>query len=1232
MPIKSAFRRSLLNSQPIVKTISGIVSTPYRPDDGYTGVNCGFTELIERQDGIEIERSSVEFSDAVPIDSSKEIDSIHNISRKKPEIIFAMQPSVEISKQENEYRRFSTIIEESDYRQFYSDVLNSNNPSLSQEVLNRFRKSEEEIKKIESFLDELSNLIESKDKLYKDISFAKNKNKINNIAGSFRKNYYKTYSEDPQGNNIDLSSSLLGFENFSKVTNSSILYSLCLLAALPGMTILETGAGNASVASYKKMDAIKIKQDEVNDLLQYIAIASKITDSLNFLEIQKRLPDDKISRLILLAEAFSYELTTTKGLNSINRSNIFDLIKEELGTVNTSLLESSTSNSIVQKLVNNNVATLEPEQNEISSTVRLQGFVQSLIEPKIKDSTFDFSKLSAIVDDNTGKLNSYIELIKKIRLLEEDNFFSSQNLISLVCSGILNALGNWDNKNSLIKNDAQFALLCAVAKDTRDEAIKSRRLIFKEIFGVNDEQVSDYDASLLRDKILKPSKLEDFSVQEEVVNISTDIGTSKAIINFFGINEKKIKDFGSDFFTSEKLFDVSFHDDYKNRKKDTAEEHRRILTEQSLKISNVLNSETTATAKASLNASKLNGTSLLPQGINAYYRIRNSIDESRIEASDVYGERIIYVDVSNLKTKFSKIKLDSFALASYSKQNSSFNNSTYPTSQKSISGLLESIFRAEFFASSPNTFDTLAYEFEINDDSVKEILKDNDGFSSIKKEMSSLYSSIYDNLSYRPGMKTKNFKLSDDKIKFFVFELFMSVLSMMSAPSVVLDKMTVSNPVMANIDVGILETTVQVGYEKEVVDSFKVRINKRTIANEISDLKKLARRKGQESNISNGLITKLKDVSTAIGTCSQSSDLVANRVSQLQAISQVYSNSIGDFLKIASKKDVYATINNISGESNIFSNLNKEIISAKKLARFKIMSQPISLNVMNRINRVHSYYADMFEETLKDNNASVLAVGIPCSSIEFLRTGIKKEYLEINVSKRNTLYPGSTIKDTVVRFCPYVTVIPQISKSNNLLSIAHEFLYLCYENGEWIPKNILNTVKFVMKMTGLGYADSKIILINHIFDAMAKYHVYNKSGIYVDDLLYNHEYIKISYEGKKFFDLLTSDQKSYVLGALNINDVLEDAGDGYYLKKFSQLGMNAIDKTDQPTHRLLNSIMFDSMFCAESIKKSIFSSQPFERIYCLCLADSDLLDFDDGIKNRNNSIEEVSVTTKLVSN
>jgi hypothetical protein len=167
----------------------------------------------------------------------------------------------------------------------------------------------------------------------------------------------------------------------------------------------------------------------------------------------------------------------------------------------------------------------------------------------------------------------------------------------------------------------------------------------------------------------------------------------------------------------------------------------------------------------------------------------------------------------------------------------------------------------------------------------------------------------------------------------------------------------------------------------------------------------------------------------------------------------------------------------------------------------------------------------------------------------------------------------------------------------------------------------------------LDIGNSKVIIFNHIFDAIAKYHIYNKTGIFIDDLLYNKQSVRISKEGKAFFDSVNSRNRVKALGALDVNEILEDKGDGYYLRKFSELGKNTIDKTDQPTHRLLNLILSDSCFTVESLKRCILSSQPFERIYCIGLSDEDLGDFRDRSRStsRNNYIEEFSATINLVS-
>jgi hypothetical protein len=1221
MPINKAFNRSILNSQPIAKTINGIVSTPYNPDDGYVGTNTGFSELIERQSGIEIERSADDMSDVSTLDDAG-YDSVHNISQKKPEIVLLVQPAIGIFEEENLYRKFSSKIEESDYVNVYKDILSSRNKRVYPDIANRINVSIENITKIKYFLHELSFLTSERNKLYKTLSLLRNKKSINTMTTSLRREYKSSYSEDPQGTNIDYTSTLLGFQNYSKVNNSSILYSLSLLSALPGFVTLETGLGTSTQANvYDSFDAFKIKRDEVSDLLELLASQQLITGKLSFLTVQKKLPEHIPSRIAILAEALSYELRTTKALRSINRQSIFEVINNDIGIITKSLIEtvapSSNISGLADIFINNNIGFFEIDKRN-----NIEGFFNEFIGKKIKDLTFNFSNSTSKINTNKNVLNSYVELIKKIRLSPEDDFLSSQNLISRACDSIVDALFGWTpHKKNLFINDAQFALLVGLAKRNNLSALETKRILFETAFNQSVETPNSNNMSSLRNKILIPTKISDLSVDRQKYYdngnpTTSNIGTSKAIVKILKLkqnNQLNSLTVPTSDNSINDLFDISTAASTSERPVvKTKEEYRKILQSQSILKSNMMSID--LGARTSLDASNAYGTSLLESEIDRFYRLKDIVFDTKRDPLNEYNENIDFLDKSALKNTFESIKLNNFDVQSFINSESNQN-----VLRRNLSELLRTSLESQSSQSAgPNILD---FTTEFNDIKIEDIFKDSEEFPSIIRAMRS-YCNIINDLGIN-GRLTNNYKLNNEKIKFLVFELFMSILSLFDSTSVRITRRLeehASNsgkppypPPSGTISFTVLNAS----------------INRLGLLQELSDLQTLAKVRGREIDISTKMLSRLRKVTTSIGYCSAASDLVASRIYQIEAISKVYFSSIEEFIKNASKS-VYKEIANSSNKI-IFNNLNNEIMMAKKIACFKAISKPISLNVMNRIERTYFDYSNTFEDELFKNKTSIVAVGLSNGTIESLRDTTKKEYVEIKISKRNPLYSDKNINDTILRYCPYVMAIPQISKATNILSIINDFLYLCYENGEWTPKSVGNTVKFIMKKTGLNYGSSKIILVNHAIDALSKIHIYSKLGIDLDDLLYKPEFLTVSKQGKEFFEKNIVGLIPSILGNLTVSDIFEKKDDTYRLKKFSELGVDLIDRTDVPTYRLLSSVLLDSLFTAESIEKRIFSNGAFERVYCACLSQEDLSDFKDGTA-RNTFIEEISTTITLVSN
>ena len=1308
MPINSAFKRSLLNSQPIVKKNDGIVSTSHDPDDGYAGVNCGFVELIEKQEKDEIE--------SVSTTETEYFDSNYNIGGKKPEIILTLQPSAVVPTEENDYKRLISIIEELDYKDSFLNIVKNSSSNTIEKIVNRINEVNNQIEEIGSSLDELANLVESRDRYFMSLQLIKNKENLNKLTAEYRKKHYNKYSEDPYGKNIDISSTLLGFEDFENLSNTTLVYMLCILSTLPGTAILETGAyADENLTRYQKLHAIKIKRDEVSDYLQSMSETEYILSLHGFMKMSKILPNDKIQRLSMLAEAMSYEFKTTRGLKANNRNNIFDILKNDVGHPDDdlSLYNQKEGSSIRSMMVNNSITILEPDEKEINSTVRINGLVQSLIDPKIKDATFDFTKLQKTTTDFTNKLSSYIQQVKKLRMIEDSSdFFDAQNLISEACLGILDVLKNFDNRTLLNKNDVQFALLCEISKNKTEKAIRAKRIIFKEIFNVSEEENSRV---VDRNGYLRPTKANDAPVRVRpiVPDVLSDIGTSKLVSTIFSLNEEKIKIENSSSYSTNlsTISDITIN----NADPKTKRQYSDILKEQI-----ILNEDARfkglklqSGIKERLISSNLRGTSLLGYDIKYFYKNFDKKYRSILEESGPFVSSLSFNNNSALKKKFEDMKLSDYSFATSeaiipvtqvsghifgttstintnlsvtpswsmtvttpstltdtNNDNNFVELSTSTTTDSRIQGIADlllelfelnpimssatlrtnnqimssttlrtnnpitsgatlitnnpiassAILRTGLDRDAPSPI-MLVYRLEAIDDSIYEILKDNEGFSSIKKQLITLCDEIYSRLNIRfeqtvnnikaitrSDKTTSNYDLSYGKVKFLIFEMFMSILANINSTSVTVEE----------------DAEVDNSRSRHLI----VSIDQTEMLKEIDELKNITSKFGTEENISYG-ISRLKNIVSSMGICSNSNDLVINRISMLEAILNVYSNATNDFLKISSKKNVLKTINNMSDKGDVFSNLTKENISSKKSACLKVLSRPMSIPSSVRIQREYSFYSKLFESNLAQKHATIIAVGMPSMMSEFLESNARKNYVEIRVSKKSTLYPDFTLKDTVVRFCKFLNVIPKISEVDNLLDAANNFHFLCYENGDWNTKSVDSAVRFVSKVTGLDYGNSKVIVINHVFDALAKYYIYNKTGIFIDDLLHRKEFIRVSGAGRAILNSIAFEQQPAVFGSLNLSDILEDRGDGYYIKKFSELGESKIDKTDQPTHRLLNEVMSDSLFTIESLKKCILSSQSFERIYCIGLSSEELNLID---KDKSEYIKELAVTIDSVSN
>ena len=79
----------------------------------------------------------------------------------------------------------------------------------------------------------------------------------------------------------------------------------------------------------------------------------------------------------------------------------------------------------------------------------------------------------------------------------------------------------------------------------------------------------------------------------------------------------------------------------------------------------------------------------------------------------------------------------------------------------------------------------------------------------------------------------------------------------------------------------------------------------------------------------------------------------------------------------------------------------------------------------------------------------------------------------------------------------------------------------------------------------------------------------------------------------------------FPIGDMSLEDFLVSKGNKFRMKKFSEIGADLIDKIDEPTYRLLMSIMRGSIFNYETMEDESLNVMPFERYYSIILSEND---------------------------
>jgi hypothetical protein len=451
---------------------------------------------------------------------------------------------------------------------------------------------------------------------------------------------------------------------------------------------------------------------------------------------------------------------------------------------------------------------------------------------------------------------------------------------------------------------------------------------------------------------------------------------------------------------------------------------------------------------------------------------------------------------------------------------------------------------------------------------------------------------------------TSNYFLNDQKIKFLIYQIFNSILSLFD--SIRLVKVSETNSQSTNV------LTVQ------------TRIKVNDLLAERRSLDAIATAEGTVADIiANTIITpSFASILKAISYCSTSNDLTIERYSVLNSFVEMYTTAVASLTNTVSSNEIKKIVSSLkaTGRLDVLNNLTLEYISSKQLSLIKDFEDPITVRYPTRTSRVANNIISILLGSPNIKDFDIITVGVPVKSVEVLRrvhssstVSLDKsgrgEYIEIELSKRDIQFSDIVRKPVKIRFTPFLEVVPQFTTSLDMISSFEDFTFLCYFDKKWNQLQLSDAVNFVINKTGLEYSDSVVIVINHIVDALCKLSMKSLSSINIEDLTSTRIKNEISKGGYDFFKNILRDQISGEMlptGDMNDDEYLyKNIGSNYSLKMFSELGKNVIDKTDQPTHRLLSSFLNDPIFYYENEFNSISATPAFERIYCCAVSTND---------------------------
>ena len=1199
MPVISAFRKTLLNSQPL-PTDKNLNPLTKPPIETFSGVNFGFSDLVERQ--AEIEQRSLS-PNAIPPENKFSISSL------RPEIVSTFRPfdtfSLENYEEKLSILSLEAKIEKNDIDLIFSRINSQITGSL-------------EVKKVENIsiasglVDKYFKIANAIDRTRKGIDFygssnliygsAKNTMMRSDVSRGPISNWQKESSNVTE-EEFSINRTFLGIDP-SSFSNTVLFRSLATSLMLPSSTIfLNT---NTSFGRFSS----PLIYTPVHSFLDKLS-KRDVSNIDDFISLESSLPSDHADRIQLLSEALSFELTTTSGCVKNEYPSPATIVDNDVGynPFTPSFFGTSptlTNLSIIRKTENDGKAKsifiLDPKSYSNGAST-YYGSLESFIEPAVTDPSLGILFYNA-ANSLYSKAEEYLDKVSKIRSIDTKNTLSPTKIVSECCSKIYES-GNSTSQDSSLKIDQirQLVIMSNLCSIITIQGIVPRHRIFNIL--LNDSTSRSVNVSQSSSAQFSVAGIAGIanSAVGAVRNLSGPKSTSSAAdassartvsqsqttsaISRLTTQTLSTKDIQKNYAQRIELYPGIKFQDGKNKKAKKPEDIKAILGGPPRDTSPE-NVQPTPGKKIAVSECSYNDI------LKSIYEFKPG------DVSSPNGEENTVSDIIKMIRR----------MGSRSNQND-------PAPYMTDKNIYQELFDAFPRTSDPSEQMRVSVVSFVNSITRPNTvaMKMNDVYLSISRNFDAKSNTV----DYLKTSKTVTYQLDSSKIKFIIFELICSILSFLKSHSV-----------------SSFESQAPATYSMtEPPLSFHYVGSDSALRNDLLYLKRLSEHAGRFSTFSyssesfrnNEITNSMKNLDTV-------NDILFERYYVIRSYLSSYLSSISGFNDLMKSQDIIDFVQRVKS-LNKYDTIKNSSVESSTYRKFLFDE---SLNIDNGKYLSQYSYLNYITKNIGEiisHSPTILAIGLPEKSIEELRRSndmpnfFSDRYIEIEVSKRN-LQIDLPYFTTNIRFFPSLEVIPKISQASidsnasglGVWAISKEFDYLIYNSfsNSWEKFNRDQALAIVIENTGLTKSESLAILLNHILDSIYRLVHYvsfgtdlKMMGSGLDNMM--------SKSGYDFFKTFSFLGNLYV--DVTIDQLVEkdNATKSYRILPYSDLKKEVISKIDQSTHRMLTFIMKKFVFKNELIVSSFINQIPFERVYFVGLCSGDFLINNQSISEESNKYQ-----------